>query len=74
MPRDVYLYLFQNILLPSAIAFRGMDYISQQENDSKHTADKVKYIFNTLHDFGYAPLAARDWHSRSPGLNPTKQL
>ncbi len=74
MPRDVYLYLFQNILLPSAIAFRGMDYISQQENDSKHTADKVKYIFNTLYDFGRPLVAARYWPSRSPVLNPIEHL
>ncbi len=35
---------------------------------------KLSAFFTTLYDFSYAPVAARDWPSRSPGLNPIKQL
>jgi hypothetical protein len=66
---DVYIWILENIIIPSvAIAYPNNDYIFQQDNCSVHTARRVTEWFENHN------ISVLDWPSRSPDLNPIKNM
>ena len=69
MVKEMYHDILGNVMLPSAdILFGRENYIFQQDNDPKHTANinKAFIVDNQIPTF--------DWPAQSPDLNPIENL
>ena len=75
MDRYVYLDILKTVGIPSALALRGSDFIWQQDNDPKHTANIVKEFFRSPdEELCFPPIEQLRWPAQSPDLNPIENL